>query len=1351
MCQVCPECGSTCATPRDFVHHINSCGHLYRRSGIICSDCHICFFKSEEDFLAHWLKEHCNKNYECVVCNKLFESLVFHSCSSPGQQVLNTFKCVLSCPLCDDSVLVNTLEQDDIHACVKEHLEKCHPHSITRVYYVFKSKFCSNAFRSKDELRAHHDREHRRDNHYRNKSCSLHHTVMAAQHKFSISNDNNDQRASLITIPIILNAQEKEDARKRDIPTVSSILDKTLFPDLASAVNPTTGQRVTMIDGVKVDALTGEVLSDATTSRQGVEGSNSPYVCYRCGMTHTERKKHKRHVRGCTGEIRERVCRVCQNSFKGENFVLHCRYHMHQGVVLCMLCNGAQFESVEKLHNHFEKHAHEQFVYPAVCPFCAIVLPDVPTSLSHLKEKHSLLMSNHPSASDALNIPVVNSNHHTAQPTTLELSVSCDKCGRKFHGGRGLAIHASSCCGVSAPPTTGVSPSIRQCQACKRALTQESMGKHMAAHLQEGFVVCGLCDGKPIASSLDLLHHLEAHTNSCDYPYTCVMCQLMLDDAETALRHLKEEHGLGHLPCPECDMSYTFSQQLSRHTEIVHRICLYSKRRYICWICRAYDHVKKETLMNHFQIAHGLQRTQVNEKVMIRTRGQGTMPTSQFVPTKQINKKKPPTKNEKSPVEVVTVNKEKSSSSALSSPEIKPLLVVKESLELDQSTANVEESLSNLQYTMPAVNINALTSDPIVLPTIMAVDKTTLIDKVVNHAAVKKIQKIIKVDIKEAFAKQKVTKVKIEEATNSKKTLKLTTSPATVKSNDSIIESPLSSSLSSLNDSGVKRKIDTVLSDSEPCTEDVNQVNHAEPTSTLEKRKKKSKAYKCELCNFATNFHDKMQRHKQRHADGSVTGFVCQECGQSFVVRQSLARHMFFAHKIKWQGNEPPDTAVNEHGSNKRVCQDEVISGKKIKLDDISSYLDNNEEACMKQLPKIAAHVTNKNYQTELPKKMTESTITPIKFNMCNSEVKKISNLSTAESSNNLSSTKCMSQPPGLKKVTIVNMMPKVTASSESNLSAVSVDCINKQSPQIIPKTFVISKPIQIQPLVKKSPMPNIPRVPIKITNTSIVSVVSDKLNANWSGSQGSGLVRSVVTPGRIVQQQQQQSSVVGSGTASSIVRPKQQMTTMTTVASGLIPDGAGGTVTTAKPLTETGSNVNCIVKRRVSHPPVNGTDRQHQPPSAVQVSSSQVVPPTHSQVLAASQSLLSLSQVIVTQSTLPAGAGTNANNVAAVTAKAHPSTTSSTSSTPLVVTHSDVSASPASESPPHEDAGSLLPASTEGGGHQCYVCREEFTSPTEQYSHMRSHGMAFLQLGRKKRLYPANKNNPDGTDEQLQ
>ncbi|KAB7506754.1 Zinc finger protein [Armadillidium nasatum] len=36
---VCPECGSRCDGPRDFVHHLNTCGHQYRRSGILCQEC----------------------------------------------------------------------------------------------------------------------------------------------------------------------------------------------------------------------------------------------------------------------------------------------------------------------------------------------------------------------------------------------------------------------------------------------------------------------------------------------------------------------------------------------------------------------------------------------------------------------------------------------------------------------------------------------------------------------------------------------------------------------------------------------------------------------------------------------------------------------------------------------------------------------------------------------------------------------------------------------------------------------------------------------------------------------------------------------------------------------------------------------------------------------------------------------------------------------------------------------------------------------------------------------------------------------------------------------------------------
>lgn len=1251
------------------------------------------------------------------MCHKLFESLVFHSCSSPGQQVLSTFRCVLSCPQCDESVLVNTLEQDDIQASVKEHLEKNHPHSITRIYYVFKSKFCNNAFRSKDELRAHHDREHRRDNHYRNKSCSLHHTVVAAQHKFSIPCDSNDSRSSLVTIPIILNAQEKEEARTRDVPTVSSILDKTLFPDLPSAVNPNTGQHVTMIDGVKVDSLTGEVLPNTPSSKTCSDGNGSPYVCYRCGMTHTERKKHKRHVRGCTGEIRERVCRVCQNSFKGESFVLHCRYHMQQGVVLCMLCNGAQFDSVEKLHSHFEKHAHEQFVYPAVCPFCGIGLPDVHTSITHLKEKHSLLMSSANSFDNSPNIPVIN-NNLSSSILTPELNVSCDKCGRKFHGGRGLSIHALSCCGGTAVSAVSNSAaSIRQCQACKRALTQDTMGKHMAAHLQEGFVVCGLCDGKPMASSLDLLHHLEGHTNSWDYPNSCAMCQLALEDADTALRHLKEEHGLGHLPCPECDMSYTFSQQLSRHTEIVHRICLYSKRRYICWICRAYDHVKKDTLMNHFQIAHGLQREQVNEKAMIRTRGQGTMPTAQFVPTKQINKKKPVAKvDAKTANDIKSMTTDKSpASSHFSSPESKSLLIFKDVL--DVPSENKSTSVMSINSAVSPTGI--LPSEAPTAQSSVIIDRKMFLDKV--NPTVKKIQKIIKVDIKEAFAKQKVTKVKIEEATKPKKINQVIT-PNNGKHDDFAKDAQTHcSNLSSGLDTGLKRSYDdAALSDTDASVDE--PTKNLTSTPQLEnKRRKKSKAYKCDLCIFATNFHDKLERHRQRHADGSLTGFVCQECGQSFVVQQSLTRHMFFAHKIKWQGGDggPNNNSPADADSNKRSIKDPTydLAEKKIKVEELSSYIEDScDQNNLKMLPKISAHIVSRN--TPEIRKNTESTIIPMKIEGNNEAG--ISSLK--DSAVNVIKplpevNKFIAPATGIKKVTLVSMAPKINSVGDG------VKADNKLTSHIIPKTIVISKPLQMQPLLNVNAGT---RAPIKITNTSILSIVSDKFNVALP-SLGAQSVLTSVRP-----------------IATSAVRLQpSQNPIQPTSKQGLT------VVTTNEGVTRSDNAVNCVVKRRLSAPSsskgnmalsLNGSDRQLVGPQVTSVALSQVTP-TQSQVMAASHSLLSLSQVIVTKSTLPSG---NASQ-SILKPVVHLQTAASSSHSPVVVTHSEPLSFTAGDggiplSPHYEDA-------PEDGLHQCGVCREEFPTAAEQYSHMRSHGMAFLQLGRKKRLSTTPTKNTEQAD----
>ncbi|XP_071541218.1 uncharacterized protein [Panulirus ornatus] len=816
---VCPECGSRCDGPREFVHHLNTCGHQFRRSGIVCTECQVCFFKSQDDFLTHWIAEHCAKSYECVVCHNTFESLVFHKCTSPGQQVLATFRCLLTCPMCSLAVQLHAQEERDTNAKVRAHLAEAHPTIITRVHYVYKSKFCTNAFRSKDELRAHHDREHRRDNHYRTKTCTLHHEVLGYQHQYF---NGQEPRNAFVTLPVALSAEELHEARIRDVPTVSSVIDKTLFPDItpqesakAAKVDKQIKNKATNKSSPKEFECKESTMKESPAKKDMDQLDKlRPKVCYRCGYKYVDNKDFRRHKRACEGEAAERQCEVCGMVAIGEDFARHCLGHIQDGAILCIYCNGTQFTSSNDLEQHFELHVHEQFSYPASCAFCCTSLPDVPTALAHLNEEH-----------DPLHVPFDTSEFE------------CDRCGRRFHGERGLSVHLGRCTLGTATPTPS-SAGCRQCQVCTKALTPEMFGRHLVCHLEEGLLVCSLCDGRTLPSSMALLHHLEEHAAALAYPNSCPMCSFVMQDAGSALTHLKEEHGFGNLHCDECDMHFNFTYQLQRHTDIVHKICQYAKRRYICWICRAYDHVKKETLMNHFRTVHGLDREQVDEKVMIRTRGQGTMPTSQFIPTKPLGSKENPgfsSANRSDTDSVLSkVQKEKckstSGKTSAAEPSVKPL-------------GNKTSQGSPGKTNPPSPK------------------------KVTSRRVDSKLKDKTKVLIK------RLPDSILDEQSRSKRRKKHSRNEEAQKDTEA----------------NIKKE---------------------------ERKKKRKKAFKCSICTFGTNSKEKLDSHVLKHKElgeeAEPDGFVCRECGASFVVEPSLARHMFFAHKVKLQVSSADENEDNE-------------------------------------------------------------------------------------------------------------------------------------------------------------------------------------------------------------------------------------------------------------------------------------------------------------------------------------------------------------------------------------------------------------------------------------------------------
>lgn len=817
---VCPECGSRCDGPREFVHHLNTCGHQFRRSGIVCTECQVCFFKSQDDFLTHWIAEHCAKSYECVMCHNTFESLVFHKCTSPEQQVLATFRCLLTCPMCSLAVQLHAQEERDTNAKIRAHLAEAHPTIITRVHYVYKSKFCTNAFRSKDELRAHHDREHRRDNHYRTKTCTLHHEVLGYQHQYF---NGQEPRNAFVTLPVALSAEELHEARIRDVPTVSSVIDKTLFPDITPQESTKTAKVEKQIKNkVSNKSSPKEMESKEITMKESPAKKDMdqldklrPKVCYRCGYKYVDNKDFRRHKRACEGEAAERQCEVCGMVAIGEDFARHCLGHIQDGAVLCIYCNGTQFSTSNDLEQHFELHVHEQFSYPASCAFCCTSLPDVPTALTHLNEEH-----------DPLHVPFDTSEFE------------CDRCGRRFHGERGLSVHLGRCTLGTATPTPS-SAGCRQCQVCTKALTPEMFGRHLVCHLEEGLLVCSLCDGRTLPSSMALLHHLEEHAAALAYPNSCPMCSFVMQDAGSALTHLKEEHGFGNLHCDECDMHFNFTYQLQRHTDIVHKICQYAKRRYICWICRAYDHVKKETLMNHFRTVHGLDREQVDEKVMIRTRGQGTMPTSQFIPTKPLG------------------SKENQGVSSASKSDTDSML----------SKAQKEKSKSSSS-------------------------KTSITEPSVKHP----INKTPQGSPSKAFNPPSPKKV------NARRTF------LGVKDKTKVLIKRLPDSILDEQSRSKRRKKHSRNEEAEKDSE--------EDIKKEERKRKRRKAFKCSICTFGTNSKDKLASHVLKHKElgdeAEPDGFVCRECGASFVVEPSLARHMFFAHKVKLQASSADENEDQE-------------------------------------------------------------------------------------------------------------------------------------------------------------------------------------------------------------------------------------------------------------------------------------------------------------------------------------------------------------------------------------------------------------------------------------------------------
>ena len=1192
-------------------------------------------------------------------------------------------------------------------------------------------KFCLFRCRSKDEFRAHHDREHRRGSVYYAKSCSLYPEVNDAYQRYGLNGVSSIRNAALVTIPFKLSANELLEVQAMELPTVSPIPEKYSESSfgIAKYANSVKKSDVGKVDkeaeetfeSMACDDNKSDVLKKESCSPSSKEGV---FVCYKCGTTNPDKKDHKAHARSCVGELRERLCRICYKGYTGQSFVAHCWTHINEGTVLCMLCNGLPFDNKRKLIAHFEKHVHEQFVYPALCPFCREVLPDVGYSLFHLVNKH-----NNPPPDLTKKLPF----------GSLSEVFSCVKCPKKFADALSLYNHKSVCvstaktikssssnngpisrysfAGENAPtnPTNlGPITILKICLVCKKSMSQESLAKHMTIHLLDGVILCALCEGLQFESNDDLDCHLQEHSYKMyvDGKFSCDICQAWMSDQEAIYEHLKQEHGLTEMQCSYCDMSYNFQDKLKKHKQIVHEICRYAKRRYICWICRAFDHGKKDTVIQHFMTVHRINRDDIEESNMIRTRGQGSTPTSSFVnrPSKTaVKNKTSPSKSSElsiynspetnqSELEIETNKSIPSVSPTKSNPPISPIKSnpvectnksdSSPSLEKIDPLDTIEESIpesSDSAFEPVISKIETLPDSQVPEDDEISNDRTlscpvspngTFRSDISDDASdYKHVEDFIKDEEEEVFEYE--GSLPEEDGKDAKQIIKVDIKEALDESSDTLVSIDRSISHDYLIEP--RRKPDRRYS-----LNDSRSPNKTED---------KSKMFHCHLCNFATNFPENLDKHLDRH-EKEKSNFKCGICNETFIMKESFKKHMLQQHQVQCmsQKESATDSLYKRRRSDsverdiKRVKQDEEAYHKDVKLSptyvtreitpDHFKIQTNGDENLNAETAEV------KSQQVPPVKKITVVSASTI-FNRDNHKFRLQDNkLSLGSKSIKITKPIIKSSQLGFAPIKLgpIDKSVVVTSSFRSIISGCKIQTIPSRAKIISSNTSVVrstgstSSFKQLQPSVSSAT--KIPITAFKQT-TFRSPVCNNSSSALLSGNNNTGNVSSTSS---------EQIFIAGQTSGNGDVVPKIVNRKFS--------------LPLRSPLNSherKSPNVISNTIRVYSQMSPSGSSMGGSPSNPTKVIS-QLVSPQPTQT----------SKVIVTKSTLQ-------------------NLTHTTKAAPLCKTDLPY------RSPEHIGGGPGSPPDLEGP-QRCHVCREDFQNGVLLKAHMRIHGMAFLKMKNRDR-----------------
>ncbi|XP_013786098.1 zinc finger protein 268-like [Limulus polyphemus] len=368
-----------------------------------------------------------------------------------------------------------------------------------------------------------------------------------------------------------------------------------------------------------------------------------PYICPECGKYFKSpwNKFQKHVVKTCKHFLRRpgHICTLCGSlflSFEGLsvhlrqhsemlykctacslNFNAHVGFELHNSnvhnnskgsykiIFKCPKCVKL-FESSSTLNSHLDQHIQDEGTSNVTqafgCPWCKNLFKSKAAFMEHARTEHAphyqknVWLEMPKSFAKESRVEILSEKHGNAD-------FFCTSCDKHFISREDMVNHEKEkhllknlCCSVCA----------------KVSKTKHDLISHGQNHLQNGEIVCLLCNNHKLISTVDLVSHLVEHSQLMKYPIKCFHCDLEVGSSESYVEHLKIEHCINLHPCSQCSSSFPSMVRLNQHEKVYHNIGASKIAPFLCWVCKEYAFSTKNQLEVHIIEKHGIPSNKID-------------------------------------------------------------------------------------------------------------------------------------------------------------------------------------------------------------------------------------------------------------------------------------------------------------------------------------------------------------------------------------------------------------------------------------------------------------------------------------------------------------------------------------------------------------------------------------------------------------------------------------------------------------------------------------------------------------------------------------------------------------------